>query len=64
MWGVWAAVVTGGFGLVAALVQRGVKRNTAEHGENAERLDRLIETTGRIEERIDGHLDAHRNGTV
>lgn len=64
MWGVWAAVVTGGFGLLGALVQRGVKRNTSEHGENAARLDRLIATTGRIEERIDAHLEAHEDGTV
>lgn len=59
---IWAAAVTGAFGLLGVLVQRGVRRNSAEHAENAGRLDAVLTATGRIEQKLDDHLENHREG--
>lgn len=45
-------------------IHRGHERNSLEHQDNAARLDSILVATGRIEEKIDSHLDAHRQGTL
>lgn len=57
-----AAAIAGAFGVIVALIQRGHRRNSLEHQENAGRLDHLIAATGRIEEKIDHHLTDHLEG--
>lgn len=59
-----AAVITGCFGVLVAVIQRGHKRNSREHMENAGRLDSILVATGRIEEKIDEHLANHKDGTA
>ena len=63
-----AAVIGAAATVAAALVpllrtiHRGHRRNSEEHQENASRLDSILVATGRIEEKIDGHIDNHREG--
>ena len=45
--------------VLAAMIQSLRRRNGAEHAENAERLDRVIEGIGRVEQKIDNHLENH-----
>lgn len=59
---VTVAIVTALGTVLVALINRGHKRNSVEHQENAERLDHLIAATGRIEEKIDHHLTDHKEG--
>lgn len=47
-----AAIVTGGFLVLVALIERGRRQNNRDHGENAAKLDR-------IENKIDGHINDH-----
>lgn len=64
MTAVIASVVAGLFAVLVALIQKGHKRNSQEHQENASRLDSILIATGRIEEKIDEHLADHKDGTV
>ena len=57
-----AAIVTAVGAVLVALIQRGHKRNSLEHQENAGRLDAVLVATGRIEEKIDEHIADHREG--
>jgi hypothetical protein len=59
---VMVAVVGAVGSILVALIQRGHKRNSQEHQENAGRLDSILIATGRIEEKIDEHLDNHKEG--
>lgn len=61
---VTVAIVTAVGSVLVALIQRGHKRNSQEHQENAGRLDSILVATGRIEEKIDEHIQAHKDGTV
>jgi hypothetical protein len=67
----WAAIVSGGFGVVIALLGLLAKANKREHGENSSKLDRVLEATqnlkdghSRIESKIDGHINDHAKGDV
>jgi hypothetical protein len=60
--GIMIAAITTVGAVLVALIQRGHKRNSVEHQENAGRLDHLIAATGRIEEKIDHHLGDHKEG--
>jgi hypothetical protein len=69
--GLWASVVTGGFGVVIALLSLLAKANKREHGENSNKLDRVLEATlhlkdgqTRVESKIDGHINDHAKGDV
>jgi hypothetical protein len=69
--GLWAAIVSGGFGVVIALLGLLAKANKREHGENSSKLDRVLEATqnlkdghSRIESKIDGHINDHAKGDV
>lgn len=64
--GVWAAVVTGAFGLLMLIVERGRRENIRDHGFVKDRLDSLKENLADIDEdltviesKIDGHLSDH-----
>lgn len=46
------AFIGGGFGLVIALVNKYAKENRADHGT-------VHRALGRIEQKIDGHIEAH-----
>lgn len=59
---IWAALITGLFAVLVALIQYGHRRNTKEHADNAERLDGILLGMGRMEQKLDDHLDAHRDG--
>jgi hypothetical protein len=69
--GLWAAVVSGGFGVVITLIGLLAKANKREHGENSSKLDRLlaghehlINGQTRVERKIDGHINDHAKGDV
>jgi len=47
-----AALIAGGFTVVVALIHRLVKENRVDHGQVATSL-------GRIEQKIDGHIEHH-----
>ena len=47
-----AAIVTGSFLVLVALIERTRRENNRDHGKNAEKLDR-------IEDKIDGHINDH-----
>ena len=66
--GVWAAVVTGAFGLIMLLVEKGRRENSRDHNFVAEKLDSLKEDIADIdadisvvESKIDGHINDHLN---
>lgn len=50
--GVWVALVTGGFGIIVALIHSSRRENRKDHGMVANSLDR-------IERKLDSHLDGH-----
>ena len=63
---VWAAAVTGAFGVLMLLIEKGRRENTRDHGFVAERLESLKEDIADIdgdlsviESKIDGHLSEH-----
>jgi len=47
------ALVGGGFSVVVALIHKLIKENKQDHGE-------VHRTLGRIEEKIDNHVENHR----
>lgn len=59
MTAVLVALVTGTFGVLVALVERSRRQNHREHGETAQRIDWVLRGMGRIEHKIDRHLDDH-----
>ena len=69
--GVWAAVVTGAFGLIMLLVEKGRRENSRDHNFVAEKLDSLKEDIADIdadisvvESKIDGHLSDHVSASL
>ncbi len=50
-----AALVTGGFSVMVALIERMRRENARDHGANANKLDR-------IESKIDNHVTDHAKG--
>ena len=47
-----AAIVSGAFLVLIAMIERTRRENNRDHGRNAEKLDR-------IEDKIDGHIADH-----
>jgi hypothetical protein len=71
MEGVWAAAVTGAFGLLMLIVERGRRENIRDHGFVKDRLDSLKENLADIDEdltiiesKIDGHLLDHVSSSL
>jgi hypothetical protein len=50
-----ASLIVGGFGIVIALINRSARRNGRDH-------DDVSRSLGRIEGKLDAHLDDHRAG--
>lgn len=64
MTGVLIALITAVGAVIVAYIERGRRQNTREHGETVHRLDKVIGSVGRIEHKIDEHLDDHDKGTT
>lgn len=62
--GLLAAIVSGGFGLVIAILGLFAKANKRDHNENSGKLDLLLKGHERIEGKIDGHINDHAKGDV
>ena len=62
--GLLAAVVTGGFGVIIAMISLLGRSNRREHEENGGKLDLLLKGHERIEGKIDGHINDHAKGDV
>jgi hypothetical protein len=57
-----AAIVTGAFGLLTIIVEKGRRENVKDHGFVKEKLDNLIVSINNIDEdvaHIEGKLDTH-----
>lgn len=52
-----AAVVTGGFLVLIALIEKGRRDNNRDHGQNSDKLDR-------IEEKLDEHIGDHARANI
>ncbi len=66
MEGVWAAAVTGAFGILMLLIEKGRRENIRDHGFVKERLDLLKEDIADIdadisiiEHKLDSHINDH-----
>lgn len=59
MTAVLVALVSGAFGVIVALIERTRRQNTREHGETAQRIDWVLRAIGRVEHKIDRHVDEH-----
>ena len=64
----WAAIVTGAFGLLMIVIEKGRRENTRDHGFVQEKLDSLKEDikdidedVSHIEEKLDTHINDHLN---
>ena len=53
--GVLIALISGGFGVLVAMIEKMRRENSRDHGFNAGKLDR-------IESKIDGHVTDHAKG--
>lgn len=54
---VLVALITGGFGVLIAIVQKGRKENSADHAT-------VVRTLERVENKIDEHIGDHARGDV
>jgi hypothetical protein len=64
MTGILIAAVGALGAVLVALIERGRRQNTREHGETVTRLDKVLHGLGRVEQKIDTHLDDHDKGTT
>jgi hypothetical protein len=64
MAGVMAALVTGCFAVLVAMLQRGRKQNSREHADTVHRIDRVLHGLGRLDAKLDRHLSDHEDGTT
>lgn len=65
------ALITGFFGILIVLVQKGRKENVRDHGYVAEKLDSLSENLHAIDKdlmaiegKMDGHISDHARGIL
>ena len=68
---IWAAVVTGSFGVLMLLIEKGRRENIRDHGFVKDRLDSLKEDIADIDSdltvielKIDGHLSDHVSASL
>lgn len=66
-----AALISGTFLLLVALIERTRRENNRDHNRNADKLDRVLEATKdlkkgheRIERKVDTHINDHARGDV
>lgn len=58
------AVVTTFGAVLVALIERGRRQNSREHGQTMHRLDKVLTALGRVEHKVDTHISDHKDGTV
>ena len=58
------ALITGGFGVLVAMIQRQTKENRQDHGVVHTKLDDLRAGHERIEAKIDNHITDHARGDL
>ena len=58
------ALITGGFGVIIAMLQRQGKENRQDHGVVHAKLDDLRARHERIETKIDNHINDHAKGDL
>jgi hypothetical protein len=61
---VLVAIITGGFGLLAAFIEVTRRQNNRDHGYNSAKLDHLVDGQHRIESKVDTHINDHARGDV
>ena len=68
---VWASAVTGAFGVLMLLIEKGRRENVRDHGFVKDRLDSLKEDIADIDSdlnvielKIDGHLSDHASASL
>lgn len=61
---VLAAIISGGFAVVVALIGWLVKMTRRDHGQTSAKLDELLRGHERIETKVDGHINDHARGDV
>jgi hypothetical protein len=61
---VLAALITGGFGLTAAMIGYLAKMTRRDHGTTSANLSELLRGHDRIENKLDGHINDHARGDV
>lgn len=68
---VWASAVTGAFGVLMLLIEKGRRENVRDHGFVKDRLDSLKEDIADIDSdlnvielKIDGHLSDHASTSL
>ena len=66
-----AAIVTGAFGLLTIMVEKGRRENVKDHGFVKEKLDNLLvsinnidEDVAHIEDKLDTHIHDHLTGAL
>lgn len=58
--GIIIACITASSAVVVAYIGRARRQNSREHGETSTRLDHAIHIMGRVEEKIDNHIEGHK----
>jgi hypothetical protein len=61
---VLAAINTGGFGLLGAMLGYLVKMTRSDHGKTTANLSELLRGHNRIENKLDRHINDHAKGDV
>jgi hypothetical protein len=61
---VLAAIITSGFGLLAAMIGYLAKMTRNDHGKTSANLSELLRGHNRIENKLDGHINDHAKGDV
>jgi hypothetical protein len=68
---VWASAVTGAFGVLMLLIEKGRRENVRDHGFVKDRLDSIKEDIADIDSdlnvielKIDGHLSDHASTSL
>jgi len=61
---VLAALITGGFGLIAAMIGYLAKMTRTDHGKTTANLSELSRGHNRIENKLDRHINDHARGEL
>lgn len=58
------ALITGGFGIIVALIQSSRRENKKDHGVVAESLRGLHQEVHRVGQKVDRHITWHAEGGI
>lgn len=68
---VLGTIITGAFGLIVAMIEKGRRENTRDHGFVSSKLDKLSESlanidedVAHIEDKLDTHIHDHITGQL